>query len=171
MVTSASVVQELSKNVQHKKYGDDLNVMNTENCVLDVDRNCSLNSFDQICDIHRPKNGTEFVENMQVLEVGFIPKGPLKLFTGTPVWWDSPLDIFQAHFRIKQSGLPIYLGCRIPVVSNLKCQNWRLYLKSYWVKQLIDLLTNVQLISTDKNHESAVKNCTHVEKYDGITRL
>ena len=106
--------------------------------------------------------------------MGFIPKGPLKLYTGKPVCWDSPPDILQAHLMVKQSGLPNYLGCRIPITSNLNCENWNFYLQKYWDKQLVDLLTygfpldfdrNVQLLSTDKNRESATKNCSHVEKY------
>ena len=70
---------------------------------------------------------------------------------------------------IKESGFPNYLSCRIPVVSNLKCQNWAKYLDKYWDKQLLDLLQyrfhlnfnrQTDLISTEENHALAVQNST-----------
>ena len=68
-------------------------------------------------------------------QFGFIPKGPLKVYDGNPVPWNSVPDI-RPHLMIKHSGIPNYLGCRIPVLSDLKCQKWT----QYWKKQLPDLL-------------------------------
>ena len=75
---------------------------------------------------------------------------------------------------IKDSGIPNYLGCRIPVASNFKCHIWSQHLQNYWDKQLPDLLQfgfpldfncAVKLNSTEQNHNSALENSSHVEKY------
>ena len=59
--------------------------MSTDYCLPDVDRNYSLNSSYESCEIHRPPSDTEFVGDKQASQVGFIPKGPLK-YGGTSLW-------------------------------------------------------------------------------------
>ena len=50
---------------------------------------------------------------------GSIPRSSLHLYKGPPVNWDNAPDILQAHNLVKDSKLPNYLGCRIPVDSGL----------------------------------------------------
>ena len=88
--------------------------------------------------------------------------------------WNPIPDIIRARLLIQNSGLPNYLGCRIPAILNLKCHKWTQYLQNYWDNQLIDLLKfgfpldfdhTSQLFSTEENHKSALLNSCHVEKY------
>ena len=71
---------------------------------------------------------------------GFNPTGPLKLYTGDPVYYDKIPDIIKTHRMIRDSSCPNFLKCRIPVTSNLKIENWRPYLDNYWDQQVVDLL-------------------------------
>ena len=105
---------------------------------------------------------------------GFIPRGPLKIYDGTSVSWNPIPDIIRAHLLVRNSGLPNYLGCRIPVNSNLNCDNWIHYLQNYWDNQLVDLLKygfpldserSFPLVTTEENHKSASLNSSHVQKY------
>ena len=104
----------------------------------------------------------------------FVPLTPLQLYNGDSVRWDSTPYIIHAHHIIKDSGLPIFLGARIPVKSQLKPCRWRYHLKQYWGKQLPDLIQfgfpldfdrRQLLCSTDKNHTSALENQQHVAHY------
>ena len=65
--------------------------------------------------------------------------------------WNPIPDIIRAHLLVRDSGLPNYLGCRIPGNSNLNCDNWIHYL--------------VALVATEENHKSALLNSSHVQKY------
>ena len=105
---------------------------------------------------------------------GFNPTGPLKLYTGDPVYYETIPDIIKTHRTVRDSGCPNFLKCRIPVSSNLKIENWRLYLAEYWDQQIVDLLQygfpldfdrQCQLISTEVNHASAIQNSDHVKHY------
>ena len=105
---------------------------------------------------------------------GFIPRGPLKIYDGTSVSWNPIPDIIRAHLLVRDSGLPNYLGCHIPVNSNLNCENWIHYLQNYWDSQLVDLLKYgfpldfdrpSPLVATEENHKSALLNSSHVPKY------
>ena len=71
---------------------------------------------------------------------GFSPKSALKIYEGQPVQWHQVPDILQAHRLIKDSNLPNFLHCRIPVKSGLNIKAWRSYLQNYWDQQLCDLL-------------------------------
>ena len=75
---------------------------------------------------------------------------------------------------IRHSGIPNFLGLRIPVKTNLKVSSWREHLCDYFDKQLVDLIEfdfpldfdrTMQLESTFVNHTSAKKFSEHVEKY------
>ena len=78
--------------------GDDMNVMDTAFLQQFVDQNCSRNSTDlagqfqvDTCDIIH--------ENaMQNGFFGFIPKGPLKVYDGSPVSWNYIPDIIRAQW-------------------------------------------------------------------------
>ena len=105
---------------------------------------------------------------------GFNPTGPLKLYTGDPVYYETIPDIIKTHRTVRNSGYPNFLKCRIPLSSNLKIENWRLYLAEYWDQQIVDLLQygfpldfdrQCQLISTKVNHASAIQNSDHVKQY------
>ena len=73
-------------------------------------------------------------------QFGFFPKSALKTYEGQAVQWDQVPDILQAHRLIKDSKLPSFLHCRIPVQCGLNIKAWRCYLKNYWDQQLCDLL-------------------------------
>ena len=105
---------------------------------------------------------------------GFVPLTPLQLYNGDSVKWDSTPDIIHAHHINKDSGLPNFLGARIPIKSQLKPRRWRYHLNQYWDKQLLDLIQfgfaldfdrRQLLCSTDRNHTSALKNQLHVAHY------
>ena len=105
---------------------------------------------------------------------GFIPEGPLKLYVGKPVHWEHIPNVIRSHLLIKASGLPNYLGCRIPVHSQLNIGNWKCYLVHYWDQQIKDLLQygflldfdrNCPLVATETNHTSALQNNQHVAEY------
>ena len=65
---------------------------------------------------------------------GYVP------LTGPPVKWDIVPSIIEAHNLVRQSGVPNFLKCHIPVDTNLNAYIWRTYLKDYWDQQLPDLL-------------------------------
>ena len=104
----------------------------------------------------------------------FPTKRSSKNYNGDLKSWDFIPDIIQAHIMFRNSGIPNFLGCRIPVKSNLKCDTWDTYLSEYWDKQLPDLLKygfpldfdrNSKLVRTEQNHTSAIRHETHVAKY------
>ena len=71
---------------------------------------------------------------------GYVPLTDLKTFTGLSVKWDTVPDIIEAHKLVRQSGVPNFLKCCIPVETNLNSSTWRTYLKDYWDQQLPDLV-------------------------------
>ena len=62
---------------------------------------------------------------------GFIPYNDLLLYTGEDVVWGEVPNMVEAHTLIRKSGLPNYLGMRIPVTSQLNIPVWQKYLTSY----------------------------------------
>ena len=70
---------------------------------------------------------------------GFLPLNDLMVYTGHDVIWGDVPNILQAHAHVRQSGVPNFMSCRIPVQTQLKVQAWKKYLNSYWDRQLIDL--------------------------------
>ena len=136
------------------------------------DRNCILNSCD---DSGRGQCMVEFEETSDTgKKFGFMPSGTLRLYNGDPVYYETIPDIISTHFMIKNSGVPNFLQCRIPVTSNLNIHKWRFHLTDYWDKQLPDLLEygfpidfdrDSPLVSTLVNHASATQNVEHVAKY------
>ena len=107
-------------------------------------------------------------------DFGFIPLTALKKYDGNPVYYDQIPDIITAHKIVTKTGLPNFLGARIPITSQLHPQTWRSYLANFWDKQLPDLIEfgfpldfcrDGTLQSTETNHLSALQNTTHVEQY------
>ena len=105
---------------------------------------------------------------------GSILVSHLQLCTGDPTYYQSIPDIICLHRIVSQSGKPNYLGCRIPVKSQLKISAWRKYLHTYWDQQIVDLLEfgfpvdfdwNVKLQSTENNHKSAIQFQDQVNNY------
>ena len=79
----------------------------------------------------------------------------------------------QAHQLVRDSGLPNYLHCRIPVQSGLNIKAWKSYLANYWDQQLCDLLefgfpldfiSNCGLQSVEENHTSAKDNMVYISQ-------
>ena len=75
---------------------------------------------------------------------------------------------------IKASGLPNFLGVRIPVATNLNIPTWRKYLCNYFDQQLVDLIEygfpldfdrTRKLKITLQNHASVRNYPTHIDKY------
>ena len=79
----------------------------------------------------KEQNGVEF---------GCVPLSPLRLFTGDPTHWEQIPDIISAHKLIRDSGLPNFLGLRIPVHTQLNVKAWRFHLSDYWDQQSVDLI-------------------------------
>ena len=105
---------------------------------------------------------------------GALPITDQILYEGPPTTNAPMSDILQVHSKIRQSQLPNFLGCRIPVKGQLHAHIWREYLSDYWDKQLPDLIDygfpidfdrTRPLLSTDKNHSSAQKFPQDIEAY------
>ena len=105
---------------------------------------------------------------------GFIPVSSLRLYTGDPTYYQNIRDIIQLHKIVSCSGLPNYLGCRIPVQSQLNIANWHLNLTEYWDKQLVEFLEfgfpldfdrKTTLKSIEINHKSADQFKDQIGKY------
>ena len=106
---------------------------------------------------------------------GFLPTSPLKIYTGDPVYWETIPDLIKAHKLIRQSGLPNFLKCRIPVQSGLNINAWRSHLQGYWDSQICDLLQygfllldfdrSLKLLSSEVNHTSALTSFESVQEY------
>ena len=116
------------------------------------------------------------VKSIQQLgsDFGCISLGDCKLYTGPPIIWHSVPDIIQAHNLIRASGVPNFLGQRIPVKSDLNISSWREHLCDYFDQKLVDLIQygfpldfdrNLDLCSTFKNHASTVDFATHIDQY------
>ena len=108
---------------------------------------------------------------------GYIALTDLKLYQGPPVHWDIIPDIVEAHAFIRNSAVPIFLKCRIPVSSQLRPDRWRFHLADYWDSQLLDLIQSgfpldfnreFTLQSTFENHASALiyekQRCIHTRR-------
>ena len=111
------------------------------------------------------QNGTHF---------GFIPLTPLKVYTGHCTSNKAIHNIVDLHKKIKASNLQNFMGCRVPLQSQLNITNWRKYLVNYWDQQLVDLLAfgfsldfdrSCPLQATEVNHTSAITYLQHIDKY------
>ena len=118
----------------------------------------------------------EFIMSTKQLgsNFGCIPLTPMLLYQGSHKVWQEVPEILQAHKLIRNSGMPNFLGMRIPVKSNLKISSWRAHLCDYFDKQLCDLIEfgfpldfdrSRHLESTLVNHASGRNFSDHIDKY------
>ena len=70
----------------------------------------------------------------------FYTSQSLAIYTGDPKYWETIPDIIEMHRLIKQTGLPNYLGARIPVPTQRRPERWHLHLNDFWDKQIVDLI-------------------------------
>ena len=75
-------------------------------------------------------------------QFSFIPETDLKLYTGQPLHWETIPDIIQVHHIVKNSGLPNYLQCKIPINPTLNADNWRIHLDL--ISYLFEVLCHFQ---------------------------
>ena len=103
-----------------------------------------------------------------------VPLSPIYVYKGLPKIWNQIPDILTAHKLIKNTGIPNFMGMRIPVKTNLNVGACRKYLTDYFVQQLPDLIEfgfpldfdrSRYLHSTLVNHASAHLQLDHVDKY------
>ena len=108
------------------------------------------------------------------VEIVLIPLTDLKLYQGPEKHWDIVHDLIHVHKMVKDSGLPNFLSCHIPVQGPFKPKIWLSYLQDYWDQQLVDLIQlgfpldfNRQYLlqTTMDNHTSATKHIGQIEKY------
>ena len=71
---------------------------------------------------------------------GCFPLSPVLLYNGNPRHRSEILDVSQVHRLIRQSGVPNFLGLRIPVKTQLNIPAWRFHLRDYFDQQLLDLI-------------------------------
>ena len=131
--------------------------------VPDIIRQQCHNSKD--FQLSKKQNGHDF---------GFIPLTDVKTYQGPPVTWPPGIDILEAHSIIRNSGVPNFLKCRIPVQTQLNPKVWAQKLENYWDQQLPDLIafgfpldfdrSNV-LTSSFENHTSATDHVAHIDRY------
>ena len=68
----------------------------------------------------------------------------------------SVLSYLQVHLFIRESGLPNFLGCRIPIPSALNIKFFRTNLDSYWDKVVVAYLQFGWPISVDSQAVDSV---------------
>ena len=112
----------------------------THICDLDkaFDRNCVRNSCDNTDQVQSMARVID--DTKKKLQFGFMPAETLQLYTGDPVYYQTIPDIISTHLMIRNSGLPNFLKCHIPVTSKLNVDGWCFHLFDYWDQQLPDLL-------------------------------
>ena len=107
-------------------------------------------------------------------DFGAMSLTPLQTYTGPPTQNVASTDPLLLYRRVRESGLPNYMGIRVPVPTNLNIANWRRLLVDYWDNQLVDLLEfgfpldfdrSCDLISVEDNHKSAIDYKEHVQHY------
>ena len=92
---------------------------------------------------------------------GCIPVSEIASFNGIPTYWKEVPNIIQAHKLIRNSGLPNFLGLRIPVATRLKVDTWRYYLSDYFDQQLPDLIQFGFPLDFDRNRVLGLTEDNH----------
>ena len=109
-----------------------------------------------------------------VFDFGFVPLSDFTLPNNIEFNVGGLQCPFQMHEKIKASGSLNYLGCRIPVKSQLNISEWAEILKGYWDSQLIELLTFGFLLDFNRfcplqcekiNHASAIEFPDDIRAY------
>ena len=87
---------------------------------------------------------------------------------------EQAIDILEAHSIIRNSGVPNFLKCKIPVQIQLRPKVWAQKLKDYWDQQLpyfiafgfpLDFDRSNGLTPTLENHASAKNHIQHIDQY------
>ena len=130
-----------------------------------VSNDTKVDDFEEIQEKCRQQIGEQF---------GCIPLDTFVTYKGPDVHWEVIPDTLEAHKFIRESGIPNFLGMKIPVKTNLNIVNWKKHLGDYFDQQLLDLIQfgfpldfdrNTKLCSTYKNHASACEFASHVDRY------
>ena len=146
----------------HGQLDSQMALAQTKNVPEDVWLN-RLQSKDYMACVHQ--NGDKF---------GYIPLNDLQVYKGPEIQWKPLPDIWQANKLIRESKVPNFLNCRIPVKTQLNPHKWRSYLTHYWDQQRPDLIQygfpldfnrNSNLVSTYVNHTSAIEHEQHIDQY------
>ena len=66
------------------------------------------------------------------------------------------------HQIIKQTGLPNFLGARIPVPSQLRPDRWHFHLENFGDNQLVDLIQYGFPLDFDRTRELQSADTNHV---------
>ena len=107
-------------------------------------------------------------------QFGFVPLTNLVIPNSVGHVGDKVNDPIEQHFRVKSTGIPNFLGARIPIKSQLHVDEWENMLSGYWDKQLIHLIRfgfpidfnrSSPLTHEDKNHSSAVDYPDDIRAY------
>ena len=107
-------------------------------------------------------------------QFGFVPLSNLVLPDSVGHVGDKVNDPIEQHFRVKSTGIPNFLGARIPIESQLNAEEWEKMLSGYWDKQLVHLIRvgfpidfnrSCHLTHEDKNHSSAVDYPEDIKAY------
>ena len=109
-----------AEHIQHGQLDLDMAATQVKNVPEDVWQN-RFSSKDYNACIHQ--NGDNF---------GYIPLNDLHIYKRPVIQWKSPPDIWQANKLIRESKVPNFLNCRIPVKTQLNPDKRRLYLAHYW---------------------------------------
>ena len=124
-----------------------------------LEKNCS--------DFSRWKSQTDYTFGFVPLSNMIIPSNPDHI--GVKV--DDPI---AQHLQIKPTGIPNFLGERIPIKSQLNVFEWKKLFADYWDQQLLHLVEfgfpldfnrNSVLRHDYKNHSSAVDFLSDVQAY------
>ena len=87
---------------------------------------------------------------------------------------DRGTSLFELHDLVKKSGVPNYMGVRIPVKSQLNVNVWKQELAQYWDQQLLQLVEfgfpldfnrNCPLRCERGNHKSATEFPADIDAY------
>ena len=107
-------------------------------------------------------------------QFGFVPLTNLVIPDSVGHIGDKVNDPIEQHFRVKSTGIPNFLGARIPIKSQLNVDEWEKMLSGYWDKQLIHLIRfgfpidfnrTCTLTHDGKNHSSAVDYPEDIKAY------
>ena len=93
--TDANIRETLLYDNMFENCGDSMNVMDTAALEQDINQNCSRNCTDQPGQFQEYTCGLIHANAIQHGLFGFMPKGPLKIYDGNPVSWNSIPDIIK----------------------------------------------------------------------------
>ena len=107
-------------------------------------------------------------------DFGFVPLGDFILPISPNTSHHKVDDPVSLHKLVKDSGTYNFLGCRIPIKSQLHVEEWERELQDYWDVQLCEFLKfgfpldfnrNSKLRWENKNHNSAIQFPGDVDAY------